>query len=134
MNSRERMLAALNHEEADRIPITDYLWTATVERWHQEGIPEDVTPAEYFGFENADRIGRPVPTKRVGADELGQEIAPVDRRRTNWAHFHQPHIDASLCQLPRRLASRQPAAYHQHRAAAHQAGLSLPGRGARNRE
>ena len=53
MNGRERILAALNHEEADRIPITDYLWTATVARWHQEGIPDDIMPAEYFGFENA---------------------------------------------------------------------------------
>jgi uroporphyrinogen decarboxylase len=52
MNSRERLLAALHHEERDRVPITDYLWTATVERWHTEGIPPDVTPAQYFGFEN----------------------------------------------------------------------------------
>ena len=72
MNGRERILAALNHEEADRIPLTDYLWTATAERWHQEGIPEDVTPAEYFGYENAafDADTSPrFPVEVVGEDE-----------------------------------------------------------------
>ena len=72
MNSRERILAALNHEEADRIPITDYLWTATAARWHQEGIPDDVTPAEYFGYENvafdADTSPR-FPVEIVDEDE-----------------------------------------------------------------
>jgi uroporphyrinogen decarboxylase len=51
MTSRERMLRALNHQEADRIPITDSPWGATVERWWQEGLPGDVAPEEYFGFE-----------------------------------------------------------------------------------
>ncbi|HIC89017.1 MAG TPA: hypothetical protein EYP04_06410 [Anaerolineae bacterium] len=51
MNSRERVLAALNFEEADRVPIHDSPWAATVERWHQEGLPTDIPPAEYFDYE-----------------------------------------------------------------------------------
>ena len=50
MNSRERVLTALSHREADRIPILDSPWAATVERWHREGMPI-VNPAEYFGYE-----------------------------------------------------------------------------------
>ena len=50
MNSRERVLAALNHREPDRVPIMDSPWAATVERWHKEGMPV-VNPAEYFGYE-----------------------------------------------------------------------------------
>ena len=50
MNSRERVLAALNLEEPDRVPICDSLWVATIERWHKEGLPV-VNPAEYFDFE-----------------------------------------------------------------------------------
>ena len=50
MNSRERVQMALNHQEADRIPILDSPWAATVERWHKEGMPV-VNPAEYFGYE-----------------------------------------------------------------------------------
>jgi len=51
MNSRERVLAALKHEEADRIPIHDSPWAATIARWYKEGLPSDVSPADYFGYE-----------------------------------------------------------------------------------
>ena len=51
MISRERVLAALNHEEADRVPIHDSPWLATIERWHKEGLPVEVNPAEYFDYE-----------------------------------------------------------------------------------
>ena len=51
MIPRERVLAALNHEEGDRVPIHDSPWAASIERWHKEGMPEDVNPAEYFDYE-----------------------------------------------------------------------------------
>jgi len=51
MTSRERVLRALNHKIPDRVPIQDSPWDATVKRWYKEGLPEDTTPAEYFGFE-----------------------------------------------------------------------------------
>ncbi|HPP13358.1 MAG TPA: hypothetical protein PKW42_11570, partial [bacterium] len=51
MTSRERVLAALNHQIPDRVPIQDSPWAATVKRWHREGLPEDISPAEYFGYE-----------------------------------------------------------------------------------
>jgi uroporphyrinogen decarboxylase len=51
MISRERILAALNHEEADRVPIHDGPWAATIGRWHREGLPVEVNPAEYFDYE-----------------------------------------------------------------------------------
>jgi len=51
MTPRERFLAALSHKEADRIPICDTPWATTIERWHREGLPEDKSPAEYFGYE-----------------------------------------------------------------------------------
>jgi len=62
MTSRERVLMALNHEEADRVPIHDAPWAATIERWYQEGLPHDPPPAEYFDYEivtfNADTTPR----------------------------------------------------------------------------
>lgn len=51
MTSRERFLAALNHEEADRIPIDDTPWVTTVARWHREGLPAETSPRELFGYE-----------------------------------------------------------------------------------
>jgi len=39
------------HQEADRIPIIDTPWGATIERWHREGMPEDVSYVDYFGLD-----------------------------------------------------------------------------------
>jgi uroporphyrinogen decarboxylase len=52
INSRERVLAALRHEEPDdRIPIQDSPWAATIVRWLNEGLPTNIPPADYFGYE-----------------------------------------------------------------------------------
>jgi len=51
MDSRERVSKALRHEEPDRVPIQDSPWGATIDRWHREGLPAGVSPAEYFGYE-----------------------------------------------------------------------------------
>jgi len=51
MTSRERVLMALNHIEPDRVPISDSPWGTTIARWHREGLPEGIGPAEYFGYE-----------------------------------------------------------------------------------
>jgi hypothetical protein len=51
MDSRERVKLALNHRKADRIPIHDSVWGATVDRWRAEGLPSGVSPKDYFGFE-----------------------------------------------------------------------------------
>jgi uroporphyrinogen decarboxylase len=51
MDSRERIQRALDHREADRIPIHDDPWFTTVERWHREGLPPNTTPNEYFNYE-----------------------------------------------------------------------------------
>ncbi len=51
MDSRERILKALRHEEPDRVPIHDSPWSSTIHRWHREGLPEDIPVEEYFGYE-----------------------------------------------------------------------------------
>jgi len=53
MTSRERIALALSHKEADRVAIQDAPWSTTIERWHQEGLPEKVSPGEYFDYEVA---------------------------------------------------------------------------------
>ncbi len=53
MNSRERFRLALSHREADRIPIHDSPWSATVDRWRGEGLPSGISVADYFGYELA---------------------------------------------------------------------------------
>lgn len=51
MNTLERMTKIFNHEEADRIPIHDIPWGATVERWQQEGLPEGADYQDFFGLD-----------------------------------------------------------------------------------
>jgi len=51
MTSRERFARMYAHREADRIPIIDSPWGATIERWQKEGMPEGVDYTEYFDLE-----------------------------------------------------------------------------------
>ena len=51
MTSQERFARMYAHQEADRVPITDYAWDATVERWQREGLPADTDYIDYFGLD-----------------------------------------------------------------------------------
>ena len=57
MTTFERVKRMYAHQEADRVPVTDSPWGATIERWHREGMPEDVSYVDYFGLDNFARIG-----------------------------------------------------------------------------
>lgn len=57
MTSRERYRRMFEHREADRVPVTDVPWEATIERWHREGMPEGVSFVEYFGLDPMGHIG-----------------------------------------------------------------------------
>ena len=45
------------HRDADRIPVMDSPWSATIERWHREGLPNNLKfsqvfeIAQYFGLD-----------------------------------------------------------------------------------
>ena len=52
MTSKERFLRMFDHKEADRVPVIDSPWAATVERWHSEGLPRDCSYSEYCGLDN----------------------------------------------------------------------------------
>lgn len=55
MTSRERILAALNGDKMDRIPMLEIgIWPETVSRWHTEGLPSECTPHEYFGLDTVE--------------------------------------------------------------------------------
>jgi len=55
MSSRERIKTLLSFKEPDRIGMADAYWEDTLTRWHEEGLPPNVDPAEHFGFD-FDRI------------------------------------------------------------------------------
>lgn len=51
MTGRERVLRALNHQVSDRVPIHDCIWPAAIQRWHKEGLPENMPPEDFFNYE-----------------------------------------------------------------------------------
>ncbi|KPK65850.1 MAG: hypothetical protein AMK73_01785 [Planctomycetes bacterium SM23_32] len=57
MTSRERFARMYEHCEADRVPVIDIPWPATIERWHREGMPEDVGFVDYFGLDHVAHVG-----------------------------------------------------------------------------
>jgi uroporphyrinogen decarboxylase len=57
MTSHERFRRMFAHQNADRIPIIDSPWGATIERWQKEGMPKDVSFVDYFGLDHVAQIG-----------------------------------------------------------------------------
>lgn len=55
MTNRERVIRTLNFETVDRLPVLEWAgwWDKTIERWRQEGLPNELADAgdirEYFG-------------------------------------------------------------------------------------
>jgi len=57
LTTHERVKRMYEHREADRVPITDSPWGATIERWQREGMPSDADFAEFFGLDRFAYIG-----------------------------------------------------------------------------
>lgn len=48
----ERMNKALNHEEPDQVPISDFFWGSFIKRWKEElGLPDDANPYYYYDLD-----------------------------------------------------------------------------------
>jgi len=48
----ERMKKTLNHEEADRVPISDFFWGSFLKRWKKElNLPDDANPYYYYDLD-----------------------------------------------------------------------------------
>jgi uroporphyrinogen decarboxylase len=73
----ERMNKALNHQEPDRVPISDFFWGSFVSRWRQElDLPADASPYNYYDLDwivttpNMDPYIRPFETIRENQEEV----------------------------------------------------------------
>ena len=51
MKTQERMTRMFEHKDADRVPITDNPWSSTIQRWHEEGLPEGMDFSDYFALD-----------------------------------------------------------------------------------
>ena len=82
MTSRERITRMYDHAEADRIPIWDNPWTATIERWQNEGMPKDV---DYIDFFDLDHIaGISTDNSPMFPAEVVEETDEYIIHTTNW--------------------------------------------------
>lgn len=52
MTTHERFTRMFEHREADRVPIFDFPWPSTIERWHREGLPEGMDYVDYFDLDH----------------------------------------------------------------------------------
>lgn len=73
----ERMNKALRHEEADRVPVSDFFWGGFLRRWREElGLPEIATPYDYYDLDwqvtlpNMDPRIRPFETLSESPGEI----------------------------------------------------------------
>lgn len=57
LTTRERFQRMFEHRDADRVPIIDGPWGATIERWQREGMPEDADWVDFFGLDHVSGIG-----------------------------------------------------------------------------
>lgn len=49
---RIRIIKTLNHEEPDRVPVTDFFWTAFMEKWFEKkGLTADTNIYEYYDLD-----------------------------------------------------------------------------------
>ena len=56
LTSRQRFARMYAHQPADRIPLIDDPWEATIERWQGEGLPAETSFVDYFDLDHVARI------------------------------------------------------------------------------
>ena len=56
LTERERILRTYRHQEVDRVPMVDKPWAGTLRRWVKEGMPENVSWEDYFGFDHLIKV------------------------------------------------------------------------------
>jgi len=56
LTTHERMTRIYNHQEADRVPVTDWAWESTIANWHAQGMPQNVAWEDFFGLDKIARI------------------------------------------------------------------------------
>ena len=56
LTERERILRTYRRQEIDRVAMVDSAWSGTVKRWRKEGMLENVSWEDHFGFDRMIKI------------------------------------------------------------------------------
>lgn len=91
MTSHERYQRMFEHREADRVPVIDGPWGATIERWQREGMPADVDYVDFFGLDRISGIGVDVSPRYESkvieeTDAYAVVKTPYGVTMKNWKH------------------------------------------------
>ncbi|HEY3281025.1 MAG TPA: uroporphyrinogen decarboxylase family protein [Armatimonadota bacterium] len=91
MTSKERFARMFAHQEADRVPIIDGPWGATVERWRREGMTEGMSFVDYFGLDHVAGIGVDISPRYPVAvleetDEYRVHTTAYGATLKDWSH------------------------------------------------
>ncbi|MCJ7548457.1 MAG: hypothetical protein MUQ30_02105 [Anaerolineae bacterium] len=92
LTTHERMRRMYAHQEADRVPVTDSPWNATIERWQREGMPAGTSYVDFFGLDKIAHIGVDnsprYPTRIVEeTDEYVTNTTAWGATLKNWKHI-----------------------------------------------
>jgi uroporphyrinogen decarboxylase len=130
MTSRERFVNWMHFKDVDRPPWWElWYWEETLERWHKEGLPEDVHLIEYLGVDRREDVGVNVflcpPFKeetieetseyRIFCDEQGviKKEFKYKRAKLSMPQFLRPPVEnqRDFEELKKRLNPYSPARY-----------------------
>jgi uroporphyrinogen decarboxylase len=77
LHKLERMNKTLQHQEPDRVPISDFFWGSFIQRWRRElHLPEDANPYYYYDLDwivtipNSDPLIRPFKILKENENEV----------------------------------------------------------------
>jgi uroporphyrinogen decarboxylase len=92
MTSHERFKRMYEHKEADRIPIIDYPWESTIERWRHEGMPVETNFVDFFELDRVAQIHVDTSPRFEGKiiEETNQYVTvttPWGVTLRNWKHM-----------------------------------------------
>ena len=107
LTSRERIRRTLEGRLPDRIAMVDIcFWPETVERWHQEGLPQDESPAEHFGLDAISTAGLDC-SLRLEVEVLEEcDEWKIERDSNGTVHKHWKTRTATPCEIDNLIKSR----------------------------
>jgi uroporphyrinogen decarboxylase len=114
ITARDRMVAALTHREADRVPICEEVWPSTHERWLAEGVPAGASYARHLDIEDFlcfgidDSFGFPIRAE--------EETPHYSLRWDANGALVQNRLDGVSAPHVVRTTISSPAAWAEHRA------------------
>jgi len=82
MTTHERLSRMYAHREADRVPVIDYPWSSTIERWEKEGLPKGASYVDYFDLDRMSSIG--ADNSPQYPERIIEETSDYVTRTTPW--------------------------------------------------